>query len=45
MGKVMVQRMLMQFGPAGEAKSATAHTIVDTAAPYESFQAKYERAK
>jgi len=45
MGKVMVQRMLMQFGTDGAAKSANAHTIVDTAAPYESFQAKYERAK
>ena len=45
MGKVMVQRMLMQFGSDGAAKSANAHTIVDTAAPYESFQAKYERAK
>jgi hypothetical protein len=45
MGKVMVQRMLMQFGPTGEARSANAHTIVDTAPPYESFRAKYERAK
>lgn len=45
MGKVMVQRMLMQFGSDGAAKSANAHTIVDTAAPYESFQAKYERTK
>jgi hypothetical protein len=44
-GQPSVQRMLMQFTGEGAAASAVSHTILGTAAPFESFRATYMRRK
>lgn len=44
-GQPMVQRMLMDFTDTGAAKGAVAHSILGTAAPFESFRATYTPKK
>jgi len=44
-GQPTAQRMMMEFTADGAAKSASNHTLIGTAAPFESFRATYTKKK